>query len=306
MKKLFFLMLTTIILILSFSLCGCSNEIKVEENNIYNFMKYQSEEVFDIEKINLSNQFNDKCISYKFTYNSDNCQVKAYISIPLSLVESQSIGKCILYNRGGNSKIGLLSDEDTAKLCVSANRIIIASQYRGTDRGTGKDEFGGRDVNDGLKLIELCENKFSFIDMEDFCVLGVSRGGMMSYMTAKQDDRVKRIIAISAVSDLFASYEEREDMKKVLRNYIGSTPEENPYEYEKRSAIYWADEISVPVLIIHSKEDEQVSFSQAEAFNSELKKYNDEVSFVVREDNIHGLSYSDSQTILDWINEETN
>ena len=306
MKKLFFLMLTTIILILSFSLCGCSNEIKVEENNIYNFMKYQSEEVFDIKKIDLSNQFNDKCVSYKFTYNSDNYQVKAYISFPLSLVESQSTGKCILYNRGGNSKIGLLSDEDTAKLCVSANRIIIASQYRGTDGGTGKDEFGGKDINDVLKLIDLCEKQFSFINMEDFCVLGVSRGGMMSYMTAKQDDRVKRIIAISAVSDLFASYEERDDMKKVLRNYIGSTPEENPYEYEKRSAIYWANEISVPVLIIHSKNDEQVSFSQAEAFNSELKKYNDEVSFVVREDNIHGLSYSDSQTILDWINEETN
>lgn len=108
-----------------------------------------------------------------------------------------------MYNRGGNSKIGLLGDEDTAKLCVLTNRIIVASQYRGADGGSGKDEFGGKDLNDVIKLIDLCETHFDFINMKDFCVAGVSRGGMMTYMTAKQDNRVKGIIAISAVSDLF-------------------------------------------------------------------------------------------------------
>lgn len=161
------------------------------------------------------------CISYKFTYISDGYQVKAYISIPLSLVENQSLGKCILYNRGGNSKIGLLGDEDTAKLCVLTNRIIVASQYRGADGGSGKDEFGGKDLNDVIKLIDLCETHFDFINMKDFCVAGVSRGGMMTYMTAKQDNRVKGIIAISAVSDLFQSYEAREDMQNYFITILG-------------------------------------------------------------------------------------
>ncbi len=301
MKK-FLCINISILLFLSFVLSGCSNAIEVAEDSIYNFMNYQNEDVYDIEQIDLSNNLSKSCISYKFTYNSDGYQVKAYISIPLNLVENQLQGKCILYNRGGNSKIGLLGNEDTAKLCVSTNRIIIASQYRGTDGGSGKDEFGGKDLNDVIKLIDLCETHFDFINMDDFCVAGVSRGGMMTYMTAKQDNRVKRIIAISAVSDLFQSYEDREDMKELLYNYIGTTPEENPDEYKKRSAIYWANKINIPVLIIHSKYDEQVSFIQAEDIYSEFKKNNIDVSFIVRDDNTHGLSKSDTENILEWLN----
>lgn len=290
----------SIILLFLFALSGCSENIEIAEDNIYNFINYQNEEVYDIEQIELSNSLSKSCISYKFTYISDDYQVKAYISIPLSFVENQSLGKCILYNRGGNSKIGLLGDEDTAKLCVLTNRIIVASQYRGADGGSGKDEFGGKDLNDVIKLIDLCETHFDFINMKDFCVAGVSRGGMMTYMTAKQDNRVKGIIAISAVSDLFQSYEAREDMQKLLYNYIGTTPEQNPEEYEKRSAIYWTDEINIPVLIIHSKYDEQVSFTQAEDIYDEFKKNGINVSFSVRDDDIHGLSKADTEVILEW------
>lgn len=56
----------------------------------------------------------------------------------------------------------------------------------------------------------------------------------------------------SAVSDLFQEYNDREDMQKILYNYIGGTPED----------------ITVPVMIIHSKNDEQVSYSQAEKLHS--------------------------------------
>lgn len=299
MKKFLYINISILLLFL-FVLSGCSESIEIAEDNIYNFINYQNEEVYDIEQIDLINSLSKSCISYKFTYISDGYRVKAFISIPLSLVENQLPGKCILYNRGGNSKIGLLSDEDTAKLCVSTNRIIIASQYRGADGGSGKDEFGGKDLNDVIKLIDLCETHFDFIDMEDFCVAGVSRGGMMTYMTAKQDNRVKGIIAISAVSDLFQSYEAREDMQKLLYNYIGTTPEQNPEEYEKRSAIYWTDEINIPVLIIHSKYDEQVSFTQAEDIYDEFKKNSINVSFSVRDDDIHGLSKADTEVILEW------
>lgn len=240
MKK-FLCMNISILIFIMLIFGGCGNKVEIDKNSIYNFQNYKNEEVYDIQQLDLSGNLNDSCVSYKFTYISDNYEVKAYISIPLEFTKKQLSGKCILYNRGGNSRIGLLEDEDTAKLCVATNRIIIASQYRGADGGGGSDEFGGADLNDVIKLIDLCENQFSFVDMEDFCVAGVSRGGMMTYMTAKQDNRVKRIIAISAVSDLPKAYEEREDMQKVLYNYIGGSPDEMPDEYEKRSAICWTE-----------------------------------------------------------------
>lgn len=293
----------SVVILLWLVLCGCSSDIEVDENSRFNFMNYHSEEVFDIEQINLKNSLGKGCISYKFTYMSDGYKIGAFISIPQSCVEDSLAGKCIVYNRGGNSKIGLLNDEDTAKLCVATNRIVIATQYRGAGGSEGVDEFGGRDLNDVIKLIDLCESQFSFVDMDDLCVAGVSRGGMMSYMTARQDDRVKRIIVISAVSDLFKSYDEREDMQKILYNYIGTTPEQNPDEYEKRSAIYWVNEITVPVLIIHSKYDEQVSFAQAQALYDKLRITNENVYFEVRDDDIHGLSNDDNKVIVEFLND---
>lgn len=284
-----------------FAGCGKQNNVNIEKNSIYNILNYEDDEIYNIENISLDNNLSEKCVTYKFTYLSDNYEIKAYISIPLTFAESEKPCKCIIYNRGGNSKIGLLSDTYTAQICSQTNRVVIASQYRGVDGGTGNDEFGGKDLNDVIKLIDFCENKFAFIDMTDLCVAGESRGGMMSYMAARQDNRIKKIIAISAVTDLFQSYKERENMKKVLFNYIGGSPDDIPYEYEKRSAVYWADEIKVPVLIIHSKEDKSVAYSQAEKMYSELSKCNSNCKIVTRDNDIHGLEITDANYILDWL-----
>ena len=304
MKKiLLFIMAFTFIFIISG--CGNKQETKADKivNTKYDFMSYASDEIKDIEQIDLDSSLNDSCVSYKFTYMSDNNEVKAYISIPLSCMEEEKPYKCILYNRGGNTNIGLLGDYDTANICKATNRVVIASQYRGTDGGTGTDEFGGKDLDDIIKLIDFSENNFLFVSMDDYCTVGVSRGGMMSYMASQQDKRIKKIIAISAVSDLFQTYNDREDMQKILYNYIGGTPEDIPQEYENRSANYWAENITVPVMIIHSKNDKQVSYSQAEKLHNLFVKNGKKCSFIGRDDDIHGLSKDDAKPILEWLND---
>ena len=293
-----------IVFVLSMTSCAQSSQSKIDENNIYNFENYESDDVYNIERVNLSGSAAAKCASYKFTYLSDGYEIKGYISLPLSAVESQKPSKVILYNRGGNSDIGVLDDDSTANICAEVdNRIVIASQYRGAGGSGGKDQFGGDDLNDVIKLIDLCEKEFKFADMDDFCVAGVSRGGMMTYLSAKNDKRVKRIIAVSAVSDLFQSYKARDDMKEVLTRYIGGSPEVIPKEYEKRSAVYWADEIKVPVLIIHSKQDRQVAYSQAEAMYSKLKGKT-ECEFIPYDDDVHGIHTQDFDKINKWLGNE--
>lgn len=300
-KALLFIMVFSFI----FAIVGCGNkrENKFEKNSPYNFMSYSGDEIKDIEQVDLNSSLNDSCVSYKFTYMSDNNEVKAYISIPLSCIEEKKPYKCILYNRGGNTNIGLLGDYDTANICKATNRVVIASQYRGADGGTGTDEFGGKDLDDIIKLIDFSENRFKFVNMDDYCTVGVSRGGMMSYMASRQDKRIKKIIAISAVCDLFQAYKDRDDMKKVLYNYIGGSPDELPSEYENRSASYWAEDITVPVIIIHSRNDKQVSYSQAETMHNLLIKNGTKCSFISRDDDIHGLSKDDAKPIVEWLND---
>ncbi len=306
MKRIISLILITFVFICP--LYGCkdnSTTLTTDKTEIsyIDFFAYEGVEgIIQIQETPLPDTLSDFCKTYKFTYKSDGNSVKAYISIPNDCNET-SASKCILYNRGGNSRLGLLTDTDTAQICSQLNRVVIASQYRGADSGTGKDEFGGADLNDLTTLIDLCESTFDFTDMTDFCVAGVSRGGMMTYMLARIDDRIERIIAISAVSDLKSAYNEREDMKTLLNNYIGGSPEQLPAEYEKRSAICWADEITMPVLIIHSKDDEQVSFSQAEALKAEFDKYGTPCTFVTYNDKTHGLHKKDIYVIKDWLSD---
>lgn len=303
MKRILSVLLISLAVI--FTLYGCNNSSSTDgvQTSVVDFCIYDGTyNISDVEEISLPNKLSKECKTYKFTYISDGNRVKGYISIPNDC-NTASPFKCVLYNRGGNSRIGLLTDTDTAKICSQLDRVVVASQYRGADSGTGKDEFGGADLNDLTTLVDLCESAFYFIDMTDFCVAGVSRGGMMAYMLARVDARINRIIAISAVSDLSSAYNEREDMRTLLTNCIGGSPEALPNEYEKRSAICWADEITVPVLMIHSKGDEQVSFSQSEVLKAEFDKNGTECTFIAYDDSTHGLHSEDISVIKDWLSE---
>ena len=275
-----------------------------EETNIYDMENYKSSEVFDILKVNQGGKYDEICTTYKFNYLSDGLKIEGYLSIPLSLEKAQKPGKCVMYNHGGNRQMGNLENYTTAPICSVCDRIVVASQYRGCGASEGEDHFGGDDLNDVIKLIDLCEKHFSFIDMDDFCVIGASRGGVMTYPAARKDSRIKRIIALSAECDLFEAYEARDDMKTVLEETIGYTPEEKPEEYEKRPAVYWADEIKIPVLMFHAKQDKQVPYSQAENLYTKLKDSTDCTLITYDDDSHSEVKPEDYQTIRDWLNQK--
>ena len=271
--RLFSILLTVAFVIMSFTACQpekndqaepaaqTETTTATEEINIYDMENYKSSEVFDFVKVYQGGKYDDLCTTYQFNYLSDGLKIEGYLCIPLSAEKTQKPSKCVMFNHGGNRQFGKLENNSLAPICAVCDRIVVASQFRGCGASEGEDHFGGDDLNDVIKLIDLCENTFSFIDMDDFCVIGASRGGVMTYPAARKDSRIKRIIALGAVCDLFESYEARDDMKKVLKETIGFTPEEKPEEYKKRSAVYWADEIKIPVLMIHAKQDKQVSYS---------------------------------------------
>ena len=275
-----------------------------EESKLYDMENYESSEVFDIVKVNQGGKYDEICTTYKFNYLSDGLKIEGYLSIPLSVEKTQKPGKCVMFNHGGNRDFGKLENSTLAPICAVCDRIVIASQYRGCGGSEGEDHFGGDDLNDVIKLIDLCEKHFSFIDMDDFCVIGASRGGVMTYPAARKDSRIKRIIALSAECDLFEAYEARDDMKPVLKETIGFTPEEKPEEYKKRSAVYWADEIKIPVLMFHAKQDKQVPYSQAENLYEKLKD-NTDCTLITYDDDSHAeIKPEDYKTIRDWLNQE--
>lgn len=153
-------------------------------------------------------------------------------------------------------------------------------------------------------MIDLCEKKFSFIDMDDFCALGVLRGGMTTYMSARQDKRIKKIVVVSGIGDLLSAYEERDDLREMIRTCLGGTPEEKPEEYKKRSALYWTDEIKIPVLIVHSKQDVKTRYeTQAEKVYEKLKDTTN-CTFISHDNDYHGIMEEDIPKIAKWIEDK--
>lgn len=239
-------------------------------------------------------------ISYRFFYQSDDLKIEAFISAPVDLLGKKK-SPCLIYNHGGNREYGALENVETTFYAYQFHTICVATNYRGCGSSQGTDAFGGDDVRDVIHLIDLCQ-KLDYVDTNQINMLGVSRGGMMTYETLREDQRIHKAVVVAGVADCSMSYEERSDMQPLLQEMIGGTPKQLPEEYEKRSAIAWADQINTPLLIFHTTGDDKVSIKQVDKLVEQLKKYQKDYEYVTFDSNVHGdLRKTDVEKIRKWL-----
>jgi dipeptidyl aminopeptidase/acylaminoacyl peptidase len=191
---------------------------------------------------------------FNFHYNSDGNNVSGYLAYPKN--ENKKL-PVIIWNRGGNSKSGLLDDFLACGILgeiASWGYVVFASQYR------EKDEFGGDDVNDVINLIKIAK-EFELSDSRIIGMEGWSRGGMMSYLALTKTDEIKACIVVAGLSDLIKNGKCNQKLEKVFKSYFGSA---DSGEFEKRkinrSALYWADKISknTKILFVHGTADDKI------------------------------------------------
>ena len=126
---------------------------------------------------------------YSIRYKSDDCEVEGYAAVP-----AQFEGRlpALIFNRGGNREFGALKPSIICRL-AAAGFAAFGSQYRGNCGGTGREEFGGSDVNDITNLITIALEQ-SFTRDEAVYMIGRSRGGMMTYLTCARDTRIRAAV----------------------------------------------------------------------------------------------------------------
>lgn len=195
----------------------------------------------------------------KITYKSDELKVKGY------LVQPNKTDKypCIIYNRGGNKEFGKLTPKKAVFILAriaSWGYVVAASQYRGNDGGEGKEEFGGKDVNDVLNLIPLFENVKN-TDITKMGLYGWSRGGMMTYLTLTKTNKFKAAVVGAGLSDLRSWITTRKDtIESVYYQNIPNYAQNKSKAINKRSAIFQVENISktTPILMVHGTSDWRV------------------------------------------------
>lgn len=270
-------------------------ENSLEANGISEYEKINLEKYEKQAGVDLSTY-----ISYRFFYQSDDLKIEAFISAPIDLLGKKK-SPCLIYNHGGNREYGALENVETTFYAYQFHTICVATNYRGCGSSQGTDAFGGDDVHDVIHLIDLCQ-KLDYVDTNQINMLGVSRGGMMTYETLREDQRIHKAVVVAGVADCSMSYEERSDMQPLLQELIGGTPKQLPEEYEKRSAIAWADQINTPLLIFHTTGDDKVSIKQVDKLVEQLKKYQKDYEYVTFDSNVHGdLRKTDVEKIRKWL-----
>lgn len=195
------------------------------------------------------------------TYKVDQLNVKALLMTP-----SREVKRIVVYLRGGKGQVGRVR---AARLMQFANdnTLVVGPYYRGNNGSEGKDEFYRGDLHDVTELVRLLHDKYpeAYIHM-----IGFSRGGLQGLLTL-QDIPVTSYITWGGVSDVYLMYEERVDLRGMLRRMVGH-PKKDKEAYQQRDALNRLDASCPPILILHGGEDQQVGIHQAHYLAEQLEQ----------------------------------
>ena len=142
-----------------------------------------------------------------------------------------------------------------------------------------------KELSDTATAINFIYNKKSDLpkrNIEDIRLVGHSRGGSTAIIYASKDRRIKKVITLSAVSDLEARYFNEENQKEWQRKDVviienGRTNQQMPlYEsfykdfkknsenYSVKEATQKLNQANIPQLIIHGAKDQSVTPQDAQ------------------------------------------
>ncbi len=150
---------------------------------------------------------------------------------------------------------------------VGAQGWILASPELHGERPSNRPDEPGRRAlasrasqHDVLDTIAYVESHYP-VDESRVYMTGFSMGGMVALVTAaKYPDLFAAVVDYSGPTDLTAWYHESLDWRRQeIAGECGGTPEQVPFEYQRRSAIQMPGNLlPVPLALIHGDADTKV------------------------------------------------
>jgi dienelactone hydrolase len=201
----------------------------------------------------------------KIKYMSDGLKVSGFIYKPKDVSGKRL--PAVIWNRGGAGDDTIISAANYLHFyemhrLASEGFVVLASQYRGYDGGEGKDEVGGADTNDVLNLFPVARS-LGYVDMERVFMFGFSRGAQMTLQAVRRGAPVRAASVVGAPTDMWLSFRENPGIRDLIQSNWAGGEARREQNMEERSAVRWADKLTVPVLILQGGADPAVSPTQA-------------------------------------------
>lgn len=220
----------------------------------------------------------------RVTYDNDGLSITGLIATPDATPKG-----VVVYNRGGSANFGILTLHAVMRQFIPLARagyLVLGSNYRGNDGGEGKDEFGGRDVDDSIRLYELAAPK----DRPAF-IIGHSRGCMETYLMLKKGFHANAAVCIAGVADTRGWNDFRSEMReRVYKRLIPDFEAREQEALEERSVLCWPEEISCPILLLHGTSDDRVQHQQSEKLAAEFARLGKPHELVLYDGGNHALT----------------
>ena len=176
-------------------------------------------------------------------------------------------------------------------------------------RGPGElgPGWGSVDYEDCMAAVDAAVERFDFVDPERLGVIGGSYGGYMTSWIVGHSDRFKAAVSERAVNS-FVSMWGSSDAGWDIAGYFGSFLYQDVATWLRVSPLTYAENITTPLLILHSEDDLRCPIEQGEQLFVTLRLLKRPVEMVRFPAESHELTRSGSprhrvqrfELVLEW------
>ncbi len=235
---------------------------------------------------------------------ADGRKIPAFLTLPNGR-EAKNLPLVVLPH-GGPQAMDEPGFDWWAQALASRGYAVLQPQFRGS-YGLGWElytaGFGewGRlmqtDLSDGVRALA----RDGMVDPKKVCIVGASYGGYAALAGATLDPGVYRCaVSVSGLSDLrkmFGGVNAVPDLASGLRyedRYMGVKSPNDP-ALDQISPAKHVDKVSIPILLIHGKDDTVVPIEQSRIMADALKGAGKPVEFITLPSEDHWLSRSETR-----------
>jgi dipeptidyl aminopeptidase/acylaminoacyl peptidase len=250
--------------------------------------------------------------------SADGAEVEAWIMRPLGFEPGRRYPVLLNIHGGPFSQYG---DRffDEFQVYAGAGYVVVYSNPRGSSgyseewgraiRGPveGGPGWGSADYADLMAVVDEALERFDFCDPEQLGVLGGSYGGYMTSWIVGHTDRFQAACSERSVNN-FVLEGGSSDLGWAFKAIVGEYWFRAPEVYLDLSPSKYAENITTPLLILHSEEDLRCPLGHAEDLFAILRLLKRDVELVIFPAESHNLSRSGSpahremrfEAILEW------
>lgn len=287
-----------VLLVPDLALAADANDGAVVERETYQFPSYekalQTTKIRDIaSKEEYESAIRDTNFEFqRLKYMSDGLKVTAYLYKPTRVSDSKL--PAIIFNRG-SFVLGDIAPELVSLFhrLASEGFVVLAPMYRQSDGGEGRDEMGGGDLNDLMNSAALAKS-LGFIDVNNLFLYGESRGGVMIYLAVKKNFPANAAAVYGAFTDMEALIKDNPEVyRPQLLNQIWPDFNSRKDEiFRSRSAIFWPESLTIPLLIMHGGADRGLNPSQSLTIAQKLQSLGKTYELIIYAGDGHRLAHN--------------